>query len=132
MLIFWKNLPFVSIIVPIMKLAEMDCVPCRGGDPKLTDAEIEALMPQVSGWQVLTGEEIPRLEKQYRLKSYSQAVDFTNAVAVLAEEQGHHPAILLEWRQVTVQWWTHIIKGLHRNDFISAAKTDAIYNQKFR
>jgi 4a-hydroxytetrahydrobiopterin dehydratase len=114
-----------------MKLAEMNCVPCRGDDPKLTDAEIKVLMSQVSGWQVLTGEDIHRLEKRFRFKSYSQAVDFTTAVASLAEEQDHHPAILLEWRKVTVQWWTHIIKGLHQNDFISAAKTDAIYNQKF-
>ena len=127
---FWKNLPFASIIIPIMKLAEINCVPCRGGDPKLTKGEIEALMPQVPGWQVLTGEEVPRLEKLFHFKSYAQAVAFTTAIAALAEEQDHHPAILLEWRQVTVQWWTHIIKGLHQNDFISAAKTDAIYNQK--
>ena len=114
-----------------MKLAEMNCVPCRGTDPKLTKAEIEAILPQVPGWQVLTGKDVPRLEKQYRFKSYSRAMAFTNAVAALAEEQDHHPAILLEWRRVSVQWWTHIIKGLHHNDFISAAKTDAIFSQKF-
>ncbi len=115
-----------------MKLAEMNCVPCRGGDPKLTASEIEALMPQIPGWEVITREDISRLEKLFHFKSYTQAVDFTTAVAALAEEQDHHPAILLEWRQVTVQWWTHIIKGLHQNDFISAAKTDTLYDQKFR
>jgi 4a-hydroxytetrahydrobiopterin dehydratase len=56
-----------------------------------------------------------------------EALDFTNRVGELAEQQGHHPAIITEWGKVTVTWWTHKIKGLHRNDFIMAAKTDRLY-----
>jgi 4a-hydroxytetrahydrobiopterin dehydratase len=113
-----------------MKLTEMDCIPCRGGDPALTEAEIEALMAQVPGWQVVSVDGIPRLEKRFKFKGYAPAVQFTNAVAALANAQDHHPAILLEWGKVTVTWWTHVIKGLHQNDFVSAAKTEAIYETK--
>ena len=110
-----------------MKLTKMDCVPCRGGDPALTESEIDALMPQVPGWQVVREDGIPRLQKGFKFKGYAPAVTFTNAVATLAEAQDHHPAILLEWGRVTVSWWTHVIKGLHQNDFISAAKTEALF-----
>lgn len=110
-----------------MKLTEMDCVPCRGGDPALTESEINALLPQVPGWQVIREDGIPLLQKDFKFKGYAPALTFTNAVAALAEAQDHHPAILLEWGRVTVSWWTHVIKGLHQNDFISAAKTEALF-----
>jgi len=110
-----------------MKLTEMNCVPCRGGEPQLSQAEIEALTPQVPGWQVITVDGIARLEKRFKFKGYAPALAFTNAVAGLAEQQDHHPAILLEWGRVTVTWWTHVVKGLHQNDFISAAKTDQLF-----
>lgn len=110
-----------------MKLTEMRCVPCRGTEPALTDQESEALLAQLEGWQIVTEAGIPRLVKQFSFIEYVQAVAFTNAIANLAEEQDHHPALLLEWRQVTVQWWTHVVQGLHQNDFISAAKTDQLF-----
>ena len=110
-----------------MKLTEMDCIPCRGGDPALTEPEIEALMPQVPGWQAVSVDGIPRLQKRFKFKGYAPAVTFANAVAALAEQQDHHPTILLEWGKVTVSWWTHVIKGLHQNDFVSAAKTEALF-----
>ncbi len=112
-----------------MKLAELNCIPCRGDQPKLTPEEIEGYLPQVKGWKVTTEDGIKRLTRQYRFKNFAQALAFANAVGELAETQDHHPAMLVEWGRVTVTWWTHIIGGLHQNDFISAAKTDQIYEK---
>lgn len=103
------------------------CVACRAGAPQVTPAETAELQPQIPDWDLKEGQEIPQLERVYRFRNFAQALDFTNAVGALAEEEGHHPALLTEWGRVTVTWWTHKIKGLHRNDFIMAAKTDAIY-----
>ena len=66
------------------------------------------------------------MQRVFLFDDFIQAVDFTNKVAELAESEGHHPAILLEWGKVTVQWWTHKIHGLHRTDLIMAAKTDEL------
>jgi len=105
------------------------CVACRKDAPRVTDAEIAELKPQVPDWNIVEHSEIPRLERVFRFKNFVQALDFTNQVGALAEEEGHHPAILTEYGRATVVWWTHKIKGLHRNDFIMAAKTDQIATQ---
>ena len=110
----------------MINLAAGHCVACRGGEPILTDAEIEDLLIHVIGWQVIEVDGVKRLEKVFKLKNFVDAVEFTNKIAVIAEEQGHHPLIITEWGRVTVQWWTHKIKGLHRNDFIMAAKTEGL------
>lgn len=109
------------------RLTELKCVPCRGGEPPLDQAEIDELKPQVPDWQVHEREGIKRLERVFKFKDFAQALAFTNQVGELAEEEDHHPAILTEWGKVTITWWTHTIGGLHRNDFIMAAKTDAQY-----
>ena len=108
------------------ELQGMKCVACRGGEPQITPEERARVRPQVPEWQVVEREGIERLERTFTFKNFVEAVRFTNAVAAIAEEEGHHPAILTEWGKVTVSWWTHKIRGLHRNDFIMAAKTDAI------
>ena len=105
------------------------CVACRRDSPRVTDEEIAELKPQIPAWDIVEHNEIPSLERAYRLKNFVQALDFTNKVGALAEEEGHHPAILTEYGKVTVVWWTHKIKWLHRNDFIMAAKTDQIAAQ---
>ena len=107
-------------------LSQMKCVACRGGDPQLTDIEIAQLHPQVGDWQIIEVDGIKRLQRIFKLKSYAEALEFTNEIAAIAEEQDHHPLIILEWGKVTVQWWTHVVKGLHQNDFIMAAKVDHI------
>ena len=71
---------------------------------------------------------ILRLQRVFKFKNYSQALEFTNKIAAIAEQEDHHPLIVLEWGRVTVQWWTHVVKGLHKNDFIMAAKTDELFN----
>jgi 4a-hydroxytetrahydrobiopterin dehydratase len=111
-------------------LSEGRCVPCRGGERTVTAAEAAELHRQVPEWQAVEREGIKRLERIFAFPNFAQALRFTNAVGAVAEEQGHHPAILTEWGRVTVTWWTHKIRGLHRNDFIMAAKTDALYVQR--
>ena len=102
------------------------CVACRADAPRVTEQEIAVLKPQIPAWQLVEREGIPRLERTYRFKNFKEALAFTNRVGEIAEAEGHHPALLTEWGKVTVSWWTHKIKGLHRNDFIMAAKTDKI------
>ena len=80
----------------------------------------EQLIIWVRSWQRL------KLAKVFNFDNYLQALDFAKAVALLAEEEDHHPKIVLEWGRVEVHWWSHKIKGLHKNDFICAAKTDQI------
>jgi 4a-hydroxytetrahydrobiopterin dehydratase len=112
----------------MINLAAGQCIACRGGVPTLTDAEIEDLLFHVIGWKVNEVDGVKRLERVFEFKNFVEAMDFTNKIAVIAEEQGHHPLIVTEWGRVTVQWWTHKIQGLHRNDFIMAAKTDEVYS----
>ena len=70
---------------------------------------------------------IPHLERVFKLKNFVEAIAFTNKIGIIAEEEDHHPFIIIEWGRVTVQWWSHKIRGLHKNDFIMAAKTDEIF-----
>lgn len=104
------------------------CVPCRKGAPTLTDEEIDALKPQVDAWDVVEVDGERRLRRRYSFGDFAGALEFTNRVGAIAEQEGHHPALLTEWGGVTVSWWTHMIGGLHRNDFIMAAKTDELYD----
>ena len=108
-------------------LVQMKCVACRSDAPTATDEEILEFQPQVPQWEITEKDEIKRLERAYKFKDFAQALSFTNKVGELAEAEDHHPALLTEWGRVTVEWWTHKIKGLHRNDFIMAAKTDQLY-----
>ena len=70
---------------------------------------------------------VERLERQFRFANFANALEFTKRVGAIAEAEDHHPAILTEWGSVTVGWWTHVVGGLHRNDFIMAAQTDRLY-----
>ena len=107
-------------------LADKTCEACREGAPLATPEEIADYMSQLPGWQVTVIAGINQLKKTYKLKNFEQALEFTNKVGAIAEQEKHHPAILTEWGKVTVSWWTHKIAGLHVNDFIMAAKTDEI------
>ena len=109
------------------ELVQMKCVACRKGEPTVTENEIAEFFPQIPEWKIVERDGIRRLERTYGFKDFSQALSWTKKVGELAEAEGHHPALLTEWGKLTVTWWTHKIKGLHRNDFIMAAKTDALY-----
>jgi 4a-hydroxytetrahydrobiopterin dehydratase len=108
-------------------LSKLKCIACRGGEPPLTEIQINQLLPQVLEWQVKEVNGEKRLERVYKFKNFAEAISFTDKVGATAEEEDHHPLIITEWGRVTVQWWTHKIRGLHKNDFIMAAKTDKFF-----
>lgn len=109
-------------------LTAQKCEACHaGGDHHhVTQEEMDTFMKDLPEWQVVERDGVKMLEREFTFKGYKKAVALTNKIADLANEQGHHPAILLEWGKVKVTWWTHAINGLHKNDFICAAKTDAL------
>ncbi len=111
------------------KLIEQKCVACRGDEPQVTDAEIKTYQAQIPDWKIVERNGEKQLERTFKFKNFDDAVAFTNKVAEIARAQDHHPTLITEWGAVTVRWWTHKIKGLHRNDFIMAAKTDAVYTK---
>jgi 4a-hydroxytetrahydrobiopterin dehydratase len=108
-------------------LTGMTCTACRQGEPTLSDAEVAAARAQIPGWEVVEADGIKRLARTFAFRDFAQALEFANRVGELAEAEGHHPALLTEWGRTTVTWWTHKIRGLHRNDLIMAAKTDQLY-----
>ena len=107
-------------------LLKEKCTACRRDSPRVTEAEIRELQPQIPEWKLVERDGIERLERVFPFANFAEALDFTNRVGALAEEEGHHPVILTEWGRVTVGLWTHKIRGLHRNDFIIAAKIDSL------
>jgi 4a-hydroxytetrahydrobiopterin dehydratase len=108
-------------------LSKLKCEACRADAPKVNEADIPDLLKEIPQWQVRRPENIPQLFRAYEFKNFKEAWAFSDKVAALAEEEFHHPDILLEWGRVSISWWIHKIKGLHKNDFICAAKTDALY-----
>lgn len=109
------------------KLSQQACEACRADAPKVTGQEKQELLSAIPDWEdvMVDGEE--QLRRVFTFKNFVEAQTFTNKVADLAEAENHHPAILLEWGKATVRWWTHKIGGLHKNDFIMAARTDEFY-----
>ena len=108
-------------------LSELKCVTCNKNAKLLTPIEIEVLLREISGWAVIIDKGTHKLTRQFKTKNYQQSILFTNEVAELAIIANHHPQIIVEYACVTVIWWSHIIKGLHRNDFIMAAKTSDVF-----
>jgi 4a-hydroxytetrahydrobiopterin dehydratase len=107
-------------------LTQAHCEACRADAPKVSDDELAELIRQIPDWNIETRDGHMELEKVFLFKNFRHALAFTNAVGELAEAEGHHPGLLTEWGKVTVTWWSHSIKGLHRNDFIMAARTDEV------
>ncbi len=108
-------------------LKQEHCVACRPDSPRVTPEHATELSRQIPDWQVVDQQDEAKLERTFKFPDFAQALAFSMRVGELAEEEDHHPRIVLEWGKVTVQWWTHKIHGLHRNDFVMASKTDAIY-----
>jgi 4a-hydroxytetrahydrobiopterin dehydratase len=104
-------------------LASKTCGPCKGGVPPLAGKELEALAKQVPQWKVVNGHHLVRL---FTFPDFRQALAFVNKVGEIAEEQGHHPDILLSWGKAEITTWTHKIDGLTESDFILAAKIDKL------
>lgn len=105
------------------ELARKQCVPCRGGVPPLQGEEINRLLGQLNGWEVVSGH---HLKKNYKFADFAETLKFVNQVGELAEEQGHHPDFCFGWGKAEITIWTHKIDGLTESDFILAAKIDEI------
>jgi 4a-hydroxytetrahydrobiopterin dehydratase len=108
-------------------LAQQTCVACRRDAPTVTDDELAGLLPQVPDWKLVEEDGIRRLRRVFPADGFAAALAFANRVGEVADSEGHHPALLVEWGRTTVTWWTHKIRGLHVNDFVMAAKTDDLW-----
>ncbi len=109
-------------------IARERCRPCDGSEPALSWSEAEAMLDSLDEWNLEQRKDTLRLRKRFRFADFAAAAQFTAKVAEAAEAVDHHPRIVTEWGRVTVDWWTHAIGGLHRNDFIMAARTDELYD----
>ncbi len=113
------------------ELARMHCTRIEATTSPLNKDEIGELAANLPGWHVSEKEGVACLEASFKFDNFRKAMDFTNQVAQVSNEEDHHPAILTEWGKVTLTWWSHRIKGLHQNDFIMAAKTSKIYGDQY-
>lgn len=104
-------------------LATKECVPCKGGVPPIKGRELEGLLRHATGWAAV---EEHHITKAFKFPDFKAALDFTNRVGAIAEEQGHHPDILLSWGKVEITLYTHKINGLTENDFIMAARINRL------
>lgn len=111
------------------ELVQLHCSPVAVNAPQLTEQEIRQLKTNLPSWEIRKKKGELHLEKIFQFEDFRQALTFTNRVGKLANEEDHHPAILTEWGKVTVTCWTHKIKGLHKNDFILAAKIEQLFAQ---
>lgn len=107
-------------------LHQMQCEACRADAPRVTDEELGSLVREIPEWAPVVDNGILKLQRLFMFSNFVDAMAFANKVGELAEAHGHHPALLVEWGKVTVTWWTHKINGLHKTDFILAAKTDLL------
>jgi 4a-hydroxytetrahydrobiopterin dehydratase len=101
----------------------------REPDEGLTAEQVAAYQEQIPDWELFEQGGLQRIRRDFEFKNFALALEFTNRVGSLAEDEDHHPQITLEWGRVRVEWWTHTVKGLSENDFILAAKTDALFEQ---
>lgn len=110
-----------------MALKDEPFTECPSGTPPLNAQQQQTLLAELPDWQLANTDGQDQLVRTYRFKSFARALAFANQVGELADSEDHHPAILIEWGRATVRWWTHSIGGLHHNDFVMAARTDALY-----
>ena len=108
-----------------MNLKNKNCIPCEGGVPALTKDQAKKLLSELhEDWYVT--EDPMVLSREYKFKNFAEALDFVNKLGAIAEEENHHPDIILKWGFVHINLWTHAIGGLSENDFILAAKVDSL------
>ena len=110
-------------------LSNQECVVCRADSPRIFVADSQEYMDVLKDWSINQMDSIDKLHRRYTLSNFSVALEFTNKIGDLAEAEDHHPVLVTEWGAVEVYWWTHVIHGLHRNDFVMAARCDKIFCQ---
>jgi 4a-hydroxytetrahydrobiopterin dehydratase len=111
----------------MVELSKQNCEAGRADAKLISDAELEELLPEIPDWQIIVVDGVMRVSRDFKFRNFKQAMAFSIRVGEIAEAVDHHPAILTEWGRVTVTWWSHNIRGLHRNDLIMAARTDDVY-----
>ena len=104
------------------------CIACRVDSIPIAIEELNQLLPEIPDWEVIKEQGINKLTRTFKFRGFEVPLEFTWKVGMTAETEGHHPRLITEWGSVTVVWWTHKIKDLHRNDIVMAAKTDMVYN----
>lgn len=109
------------------ELSQKTCTPCRSGAPEATVEDIEEYSRAIPEWEIIEKDGVKQLTRCFPCSNYAESLELVNGLAGLAEQEGHHPVMLFEFRQVSVNWWTHKIGGLHVNDFVMAAKSDVFY-----
>ncbi len=109
------------------KLAQEHCIPCTGAVPQASDEEVKELRLNTPMWEVAEVGGIRRLQRTFDFERYADGLIFATRVGGLAQEQDHHPTITIRYKKVDLEWYTHAVKGLHRNDFVMAAKSDEAY-----
>lgn len=109
-----------------MMLSKETCEACRADAPMLTADEIALLSPEVPEWQVIEEQGQKRLHRVFKTGNFVKAQALANLIGDYAEQVGHHPRLVVEWGSLAVTWWSHKIGGLHRNDFICAARSDEL------
>ena len=105
-----------------LELAKERCQACRPDSPRTSEQEARTLLAALPNWRIVAVEGIDQLQAAFAFADFAAALAFVNRVGALAEAADHHPRLTLEWGRVEVAWWTHTIGGLHRNDFIMAAR----------
>lgn len=109
------------------ELKDQALEPCRKDTPRLSVEEQNRLLSDLPRWEIVEADGQRQLKRVFKLKNFAEALALTTRIGALAEAESHHPAILVEYGRVSVRWWTHLIGGLHKNDFIMAARTDALH-----
>ena len=121
---------WLRVVDKLTELLKSSCEACKADAPVLVDDEIKELLSEIPSWKVFKDDNVKKIICSYVFLNYEDSLNFLNKVADLAEKEDHHPEIILEWGKVTVIWWSHKIGGLHKNDFICASKTDALFDNK--
>jgi 4a-hydroxytetrahydrobiopterin dehydratase len=111
----------------MVELSEQGGEVCRADAALISDAVLQQLLPAIPVWQSVVVDTVMQLTREFVFRNFAQAMAFSNRVGDISEAEDHHPAILTEWGKVTVTWWSHNIRGLHKNDLIMAARTDQAY-----
>jgi len=110
----------------MISLSSQSCSACELGASLVSDKDQASLLKDLESWRI-DNSGMKKLVKEFKFRDYQDAVKFLNLIADLAQSEDHHPKITLEWGLVTLEWWSHKIKGLHMNDFICAAKSDEMF-----
>ena len=109
------------------KLSELKCVACHRDAIPVSRQQIRDWLVELPGWSVLENDGVQQLVRDFTFRNFADALKFTNLVGEIAETEDHHPRLVTEWGRVRLSWWTHKIGGLHRNDFVMAAKSEHLY-----